>query len=84
MSMKSEVNMNLASDAGTTTYVIPLCPRGYHTLHREPAFSPTLSEERREVLESVMSGLRAKAADSDTRTACRFLLRHMAATAPNC
>ncbi|MGA2273768.1 MAG: hypothetical protein ABSH00_09445 [Bryobacteraceae bacterium] len=48
-----------------------------------PALSPALAEERREVFECVWNSLRTRPDDSDARAACRFLLRHLAASAPD-
>jgi len=73
-------NVSPSAGADTQTLVIPLWPRwGYHC----QAGSPALAEERREVFESVLNGLRTRPDDSDTRAACRFLLRHLAASAPD-
>jgi len=76
--------MNRSTGAGTLTFVIPLWPRGgscFQTGSR--ALSPALAEERREVFESVLNSLRTQTDDPDARAACRFLLRHLAASPPN-
>jgi hypothetical protein len=77
--------MNLSTGPQTQTFVMPLWPKwGYDSRAGSPAFSAAWAEERREVFESVWDGLHAQPDDSDARAACRFLLRHLAATAPNC
>lgn len=76
--------MNPSAGAETQTLVIPLWPRwGYHSRSGSPLLSPALAEERREVFESVLNSLRTQPDDSDNRAACRFLLRHLAASAPD-
>jgi hypothetical protein len=73
--------MKRATGVETLTFVIPLWPKwGYDA----PAASSALGEERREVFESVWNSLRTQPEDSDARAACRFLLRHLAASAPHC
>jgi len=75
--------VNPSTSAETQTFVIPLWPRwGYHSRDGLPALSPALAEERREVFEAVLDSLRTQPDDCDSRTACRFLLRHLAASAP--
>lgn len=77
--------MNPSTGPQTRTYVIPLRPKwGHGSRAGSPAFSAALAEERREVFESVRDGLLTQADDCDARAACRFLLRHLAATAPGC
>jgi len=79
-----EANVNPSTGAETRTFVIPLWPRwGYHSQSGSRALSPALAEERREVFECAWNGLRARPEDPDARAACRFLLRHLAATAPD-
>jgi len=79
----SETHVNPPTGAKTQTFVIPLMPRwGYSSRAGSPALSPALAEERREVFESVLNSLRTQLDDSDARAACRFLLRHLAASAP--
>ncbi len=81
----SEANVNPSTGAETQTFVIPLWPRwGYHAQAGSPALSSALAEERREVFECVLNSLRTQPDDPDARAACRFLLRHLAASAPNC
>ena len=67
------------------TVVIPAFP-GRRT--RIPAagspISPALADERREVFEGASRVLRAEPSDSDIASACRLLLRHLAATARDC
>lgn len=76
--------MNPSTGSETQALVIPLWPRwGYHSRTGSPALSPALAEERREVFECVWSSLRTRPDDSDARAACRFLLRHLAASAPD-
>jgi hypothetical protein len=73
--------MQPATRVETLTFVIPLWPKwGY----KARADSSALAEERREVFESVWNSLTTEPADSDARAACRFLLRHLAASAPHC
>lgn len=75
--------MDRSSSSGAQTFVIPLWPRwGYRARAGALTTSPALAEERREVFESVFDGLRGVPDDRDTRAACRFLLRHLAASAP--
>jgi len=77
--------MNPPTGPETQTFVIPLWPKwGYTSRAGSPPLSPALAEERREVFESVLNGLRTQPDDSDARAACRFLLRHLAATASSC
>jgi len=76
--------VNPSTGAEAPTFVIPLWPRwGYHARGGLPALSPALAEERREVFECVWNSLRTRPDDSDARAACRFLLRHLAASAPD-
>jgi hypothetical protein len=78
-----EANMNSSSGAEMQTLVIPLWPRwGYGSPAGSPKLSPAMAEERREVFESVWTSLSTQPENSDARAACRFLLRHLAATAP--
>jgi hypothetical protein len=78
-----ETNVNPSTGSEMQTFVIPLSPRwGYRSGAGSPALSPALAEERREVFESVLDSLRTQPDDPDARTACRFLLRHLAASAP--
>ena len=75
--------MNPSTGPQTQTFVIPLRPNWANSSRAgSPAFSAALAEERREVFESVRDGLRTHPDDSDARAACRFLLRHLAATEP--
>jgi hypothetical protein len=75
------MNMKPATGVETLTFVIPLWPKwGYNA---RAGFS-ALAEERREVFESVWNSLSTEPVDSDARAACRFLLRHLAASAPHC
>ncbi len=77
--------MNPPGSLETQTFVMPLWPKwGYHSRAGSPALSPALAEERREVFECALNGLRNQPHDSDARAACRFLLRHLAASAPDC
>jgi len=62
--------------------VIPLWPKWGCQARAAALPSLALAEERREVLEGVLDGLRASRGDSGVRSACRFLLRHLAASAP--
>jgi len=78
-----EANVDRPSGSGTQTFVIPLLPRWGYRARESAVISPALAEERREVFESVLDGLRGAADDRDTRAACRFLLRHLAASARN-
>ena len=74
--------MSPSTSAETQTFVIPLWPKwGYNPQAGSSAYSPALAEERREVFESVLNDLRTQPDDPDARAACRFLLRHLAATA---
>jgi hypothetical protein len=73
--------MKTATGVETLTFVIPLWPKwGYDAR----AVSSALAEERREVFESVWNSLSTGADDADARAACRFLLHHLAASAPHC
>jgi len=77
--------MSPSTGSETKTFVIPLWPKwGYNSRAGSPALSPALAEERREVFESVLCGLRTRPDDLDARAACRYLLRHLAASAPDC
>ncbi len=77
--------MNSSSSAEMQTLVIPLWPKwGYGSRAGSPLLSPALAEERREVFESVWTSLSTQPENSDARAACRYLLRHLAATAPGC
>ena len=80
-----EAKVNPSTGSETQTFVIPLWPRwGYHSRAGSAGPSPALAEERREVFESVLNSLRTQPDDRDARAACRFLLRHLAASAPDC
>jgi hypothetical protein len=80
----SEMDMNRSTGSETQTFVIPLWPRlGYSSRAGSPVLSPALVEERREVFESVLNGLRTQPDNSDARAACQLLLRHLAATVPD-
>ncbi|MCU1232537.1 MAG: hypothetical protein JWP63_504 [Candidatus Solibacter sp.] len=48
----------------------------------DDSFADSLDEERREVLESVMSVLASATPDADQMAACDRLLRHLAGAAP--
>jgi hypothetical protein len=51
--------------------------------HNPPdSFADSFDEERREVLESVMSVLASATPDADQMAACDRLLRHLAGAAP--
>jgi len=80
-----EAKVNPSNGAETQTFAIPLWPRWeYHFQTGSLALSPALAEERREVFECVWNSLRTRPDDWDARDACRFLLRHLAASAPDC
>ena len=50
--------------------------------HSPPAVLSTLEEERRAVLDGILQSLGTAAPDDDQLAACRYLLRHLARTAP--
>jgi len=51
------------------------------TITRSGSPLATLDEERREVLESVMTAVSSAVPDPDVMAACSYLLRHLSATA---
>jgi hypothetical protein len=77
--------MSQSDSVVVQTSVIRLRPQwGYHSRSGPPPLSPALAEERREVFEAVLNSLRTQPNHADSRAACRFLLRHLAASAPDC